>query len=304
MAEQQTYASGEAVSEFKSWKVGGVVITRVVETVFDMAPEELFTEGDTAQVLALPWLRPHFVTPEGRLTLNMQALVVDAPGRRIMVDTCVGNDKPRAFPNFDRLQTSFLQDLERAGFARGSVDVVLCTHMHIDHVGWNTMLVDGEWRPTFPNARYLFNRAEYEFWRPGGEGQQADAGLDAGAVFADSIQPVMDAGLVDLVEGSHQVCPEVTLVPTPGHSPGHVSVRIGSQGREALITGDSTHHPCQLAHLHWSPGVDYDVGQSRRTRERLFAEAADSDVLVIGTHWAGPTAGRVVRDGAAYRLEV
>ena len=148
------------------------------------------------------------------------------------------------------MQTGFLKDFEAAGFSRESIDVVLCTHLHIDHVGWNTMLVDGKWVPTFPNARYLMGRAEFDYWK-------AAPGSTAGepAVFADSVQPVWDAGLVDLVASDHQVCPEVSLVPTPGHTIDHVSVRIVSKGEEAVITGDFVHHPCQLAHPDWDTKV-------------------------------------------------
>jgi glyoxylase-like metal-dependent hydrolase (beta-lactamase superfamily II) len=162
------------------------------------------------------------------------------------------------------------------------------------------MLVDGQWIPTFPNARYLMGRTEFDYWKGG---PSAGMGTDR-RVFIDSVQPVFDAGLVDLVDTDHQVCPEVGLTPTLGHTPGHVSVRISSQGQEALITGDFIHHPCQLAHTDWASAADFDQAASTATRERVFSELAGSGVLVIGTHFAAPTAGHVVRDGEAFRLEV
>ena len=162
------------------------------------------------------------------------------------------------------------------------------------------MLVDGAWVPTFPNARYLLGREEFEYWRSGGlESMATD-----GRVFVDSVQPVAEAGLVDLVDTDHLVCEEVSLTPTLGHTPGHVSVRISSKGEEALITGDFVHHPCQLARPDWASAADYDQAASTETRRRMFAELADAPTLVIGTHFASPTAGKVVRDGDAFRLVV
>jgi glyoxylase-like metal-dependent hydrolase (beta-lactamase superfamily II) len=264
----------------------------------------IFTSATREDVLAIPWLHPHFITPEGLGILSFHALVVDTPTRRIIVDTCWGDEKNRGpWEVRSNLHTTFLRDLEGAGFPRESFDVVLCTHLHADHVGWNTMLVDGKWVPTFPRARYILNKTEFEFWQnphdlPSGDGFDTVQEL----TFIDSVQPVYDAGLIDLVEGVHKVCEEITLVPTPGHSAGHVSVHIASCGQEALITGDMTHHPSQLVHPEWGLKEDYDFDQARRTRENVYAEAADKPMLVIGTHWAGVTAGHIRRCGNGYRL--
>jgi glyoxylase-like metal-dependent hydrolase (beta-lactamase superfamily II) len=243
------------------------------------------------------WLRPHFVTEDGRLRLLIQALVVESRGRRIVVDTCVGNDKQRTLPIFDGLHTSFLDDLARAGFPRESIDTVVCTHLHVDHVGWNTMLVGGRWVPTFPNARYLVVRTEWEHWS-----KQDDRSM--GDILGDSVRPVVEAGLVDLVEPGHAVTDEVALEPTPGHTPGHTSVRIRSAGAELVITGDLMHHPSQCAHPEWASIADSDADEARATRRAFLAAEAARGTLVIGSHFAGPHAGRIVRDGAAYRFEV
>jgi glyoxylase-like metal-dependent hydrolase (beta-lactamase superfamily II) len=150
--------------------------------------------------------------------------------------------------------------------------------------------------PTFPNARHLMGRTEFEYWRDQEEFREQVT------VFADSVQPIVEAGLSDLVAADHRVCDEVSLVPTLGHTPGHLSVRIASRGEEALITGDFLHHPCQMARPEWAAVVDYDKDQSTRTRRDVFARLAGSETLLIGTHFAGATAGRVVRDGDAYQL--
>ena len=196
------------------------------------------------------------------------------------------------------MQTSFLADLAAAGYPRETIDTVVCTHLHVDHVGWNTMLVDGRWAPTFPNARYLMGCVEYAHWTSQSERQ------DMTAVLADSVAPVWDAGLVDLVETDHRICDEISLVPTAGHTPGHVSVRIGSCGEEALITGDFMHHPCQIARPEWASTADSNAVKARRTREQMLSALAGTPTLVIGTHFAGRSAGRVTRDGDAFRLVV
>jgi len=161
------------------------------------------------------------------------------------------------------------------------------------------MLVDGEWVPTFPNARYLLAEPEWRHWDANDDDPMNENVLD------DSVRPVFAAGLVDLVDWEHRVCEEVWLEPTPGHTPGHVSVHIRSNGEDALITGDCIHHPCQMSRTDWCSSADTDQAQGQATRERLLAEYADGDVLVIGTHFPTPTAGHVkTRDEGGYWLDV
>ena len=281
------------------WTIGDVTVTRIVELEAVGGSRFILPQATREASLGISWLQPHFADETGRLKMSIHALVVETPDRRIIVDTCIGNDKQREMEAWSHLQTRFLHDLEAAGFPRESIDTVLCTHLHVDHVGWNTMLVDGVWKPTFPNARYLMGRREFEYWRG-----EADETAGDPMIFIDSVQPVWDAGLVDLVETDHQVCDQVKLVPTLGHTPGHVSVQITSGGAEALITGDFIHHPCQLAHPEWASSADYDPAASTETRERMFTALSESPTLVIGTHFATPTAGRVVKDGEVFRFEV
>jgi glyoxylase-like metal-dependent hydrolase (beta-lactamase superfamily II) len=282
----------------RSWRVGEVTITKIVELEVAGGTRFLLPQATREAILPLAWLRPHFADDEGRLRMSIHAFVVETPDRRIVVDTCLGNDKQnRRVPHWNNLQGPFLRDLAEAGYPRESIDTVLCTHLHVDHVGWNTMLVDGRWVPTFPQARYLLGRAEFAHWT-GDHGRE-----DMRPILADSVLPVHEAGLVDLVETDHALCPEVSLVPTFGHTPGHVSVRVASRGEEALITGDFLHHPCQIAHPDWSSTADWDAEQAHRTRLRMYRELADRPVLVLGTHFAGATAGRIVRDGEGFRLD-
>jgi glyoxylase-like metal-dependent hydrolase (beta-lactamase superfamily II) len=290
------------------WQIGDVTVSRVTEFEMDGFLEHIVSAATPEALDKIPWLKPHFVTDEGLMKWSVHALVIQTPTKKIVVDTCVGNDKQRdTIPFWNGMQTPFLETLEEAGFTRGSIDTVLCTHLHIDHIGWNTMLVEGKWVPTFPNARYLFGREEFAFWREE-TARAASDGFDSrwefqAGVVADSVEPIVEAGLVDLVTTDHQICEEVRLIPTAGHTPGHVSVQITSNGQTALITGDFAHHPCQVAHPDWATTVDFDGTQSSDTRRRVFAQLAGKPTLVIGTHWAPPTAGRVVRDGDTYRLD-
>lgn len=270
------------------WEIGNVRITRIVELEITGGTRFILPDATRDAVKDMKWMAPHFMDDEGNLVMSVHALVVETPDRKIMVDTCIGNDKERSIPGWNKLQLPFLADLKKAGYGRDDIDTVLCTHLHVDHVGWNTMLVDGKWVPTFPKARYLLGKTEYEYWD-----KEDDAGGINENVMADSVRPVFDAGLVDLVDSTHRVCDEVRLVPTPGHTPGHVSIHIESEGQRALITGDSFHHPCQVARAEWSSSADYDQEASRVTRREMIDRYGDDEILVIGTHFSTPTAGHI-----------
>jgi glyoxylase-like metal-dependent hydrolase (beta-lactamase superfamily II) len=219
---------------------------------------------------------------------------VETPARRIVVDTGLGNDKEgRRVPTWNNRTGPFLETMTAAGFPPESIDTVLCTHLHVDHVGWNTRLVDGKWVPTFGNACYVFGKTEYEYWR------DHSVEPDHIAVFNDSVKPIADAGEAELVADHHRLTDEITLIPTPGHSPGHMSVHIRSDGEEGLLTGDVAHHPCQMAHLDWSSTADSDPAQSVVTRHELFSRFADTPTLVIGGHF---NAGHLRRDGDAFKF--
>lgn len=295
----------ETDAHFRRWKIGDVTVTRVVETDYVDGGLEVYMTGYTKEdVLAIDWLRPRFVTPEGLLRYSIHALVIETGARRIIVDTCVGNDKPRQlFAQWHMLHTLFLAKLRAAGFEPESIDTVLCTHLHLDHVGWNTMLKNGRWVPTFPNARHLFGAREYEHLVAAARSDEPSAAVELDqTLLADSISPIVDAGLADFVGAEHRICDTVRLVPTHGHTPGHVSVEISSRGQKAFITGDFCHHPCQLVHLDWGTVGDFDPQAATQRRREVFGDLAGTPVLVIGTHWPEPTAGTIEREGAAFRL--
>jgi glyoxylase-like metal-dependent hydrolase (beta-lactamase superfamily II) len=280
------------------WTIGDVTVTKIVELEMTGGSRFLLPQATPEDILPIAWLRPHFADDSGRLRMSIHSFIVETPDRRIVVDTCLGNDKQgRRIPHWNDRDGPFLADLAAAGFAADSIDTVLCTHLHVDHVGWNTRLVDGKWVPTFPRARYLMGRTEYDHWR------SVKDRPDMAEILADSVTPIVEAGLATMVETNERICEEITLVPTLGHTPGHVSVMIQSQGEQALITGDFMHHPCQIAHPEWSTLADSNPEQGIETRRRMFQRLAGTPVLIIGTHFAGVTAGRLVTDGDSYRLD-
>lgn len=289
-------ATAGLAGKMLQWRIGAVTVTRVVELE---APGLSFVLPDAVpeNLKAIPWLAPHFVDAEWEAIASIHTFVVESRGKRMLVDTCIGNDKNLRLRRWSHRKGPFLDDLAASGFGRESIDIVLCTHLHMDHVGWNTMLLEGKWVPTFPNARYLFGRLEWEHWN-----QTQESWVRT--VLEESIQPVLDAGLHTLVETDHRITDEIWLEPTPGHTPGHVSVRISSQGEDAVITGDLMHHPCQIARTHWNSVADVDPQQATVTRREFIASHAQRGDLVIGTHFPAPTAGRIVPDGEGFKLQV
>jgi len=286
------------------WKIGDATITKITEIIY---PEfsDVIPAATPELVKKVQWLFPHFVTPEGKLTLSIHSLIVDTPAAKLVVDTCIGNDRNRdPMAIMSNLATSYLEDMTAAGYKPESINYVLCTHLHLDHVGWNTRLVNGKWVPTFPKASYLLNKKEMEFYGKIDEKATDDFMQVQRRVWDDSVKPVLDAGLAKAVDDGAEVCPGVRFVPTPGHTPGHNSVLIESKGEKALITGDCIHHPIQFHDPGLVTPFDVDNNAAVATRRKLFAEYADTPTLIIGTHFAGPTAGKLVRDGDGYRLNV
>ncbi|MFI7323016.1 MBL fold metallo-hydrolase [Streptomyces venezuelae] len=282
------------------WTVGDVTVHRIDE--ISLPPETgpwLLPDATPDVVAQHPWLHTDFTDDTSALRLDSHTFALTVGTLRVLVDTGIGNGKTRANPAWHGLRTDYLQRLTDAGFPPDSVDLVILTHLHTDHVGWNTREENGTWLPTFPRARYVTSRAEREFW----SGYAMDEPRQQ--MFRDSVHPVEDAGLLDLVdvpaEGA-EVAPGLRLVPTPGHTPGHVAVKVHSSGASALITGDLLHHPVQLPHPHIGSCVDIDPAQAEATRSDLLTSLADTETLLLGTHFPHPTAGRVVPEGDTYRL--
>jgi glyoxylase-like metal-dependent hydrolase (beta-lactamase superfamily II) len=284
--------------EILRWSVGDATIFRVGDVEATAALQGLIPKLDPPAISRAAWLTPDFVDERGRLKGMVQAFLIMIAGRTIIVDPGVGNEKTRvAVTGWNNMHTKFLDRLQATGVGIEGIDYVVNTHLHFDHVGWHTRLVDGVWWPTFPAARYVISAEEFGYWQSRPENEIADQH----AGFADSVLPVREAGLVDLVADDHVVTDGVRLMPSPGHTPHHVSVMIQSAGQSAVITGDVIHHPCQIAYPDWGAS-DFDPDQAQTTRSDFLNRFADTDTVIIGTHFADPVAGHIRREGTAYRL--
>jgi len=281
-------------------RLGDVTISAILEhQKLGLSPDKLFLDCD------LEVARGHYAEMEpflydaesDRIVLAFQSFLVRTPKSIIMVDTCNGPDKFQSAISWDT--KPWLDRLHELGLTFEDIDFVLCTHLHIDHTGWNTRLENGKWVPTFPNATYLFERGEYAYWQ-----NAAEKGLPSihrDGVWQTNCLPIAEAGLAKFVEGNFDVDDYVSLMPTPGHSPGHYCVRIRSGGLEAIALGDLAHHVLQCREPDWSTPFCWDPGMAARSRRALLHEAAGNGTLLLPTHFPAPTAGRVTADGARFR---
>jgi glyoxylase-like metal-dependent hydrolase (beta-lactamase superfamily II) len=285
---------------------GAITVDRLVESegpsfhpgfIFpDATPEALAGEMD--------WLLPHFLDAEsGRLLMSLHSHVIRTRHHTILVDTCVGNDKERpSTPPWHRRDSAWLDDLRAMGAPPESVDFVLCTHLHVDHVGWNTRLDNGRWVPTFPNARYLFHKDEYAHWETH-EMPNVGSGTTEGS-FEDSVLPVVAAGQADFVDGDHGIEDGLFLEASPGHTPGHVCLHLHGGGEHALFTGDMLHHPVQCAYPEWNSRYCFDPALSRATRQSTVERYADTATQILAAHFPDPVVGRIVSNGARCKFLV
>lgn len=277
-------------------KIGDVEVWRILEIHGPfLRPDELFPTAGPEVARVLEDLVPGgLCRSSGKMILPIQGFLLKTPCHNILVDSCVGNHKtlPGDPDWHQRSDNRFLSSLAAAGLAADDLDYVLCTHLHADHIGWNTRLEDGRWVPTFANARYLMPAADEEM--------QRTRGSDA---YQESVLPVVAAGQAELVTAGHKLGDHVTLVPTPGHTPGHVSVQIESGGRLALITGDAIHTTAQCRHPEWHFKYDSDPEQAVTSRRSLLEQAAESRCLVLGSHFALPSLGRVGAQNGIFSWE-
>ncbi len=245
------------------------------------------------------WLEPdHVDTGANLLLLGIQSILLRLPNLTVLVDACVGEDKPRpARADWNaRRATGFLDRLAALGVAPEGVDVVLCTHLHADHVGWNTRLLDGRWVPTFRRARYLIGRRELAHW----SGRAATDPADNHGCFADSVAPLLEAGLVDAVGDDHEIAPGLTLTPLPGHTGGQMGLRIERGGTRAILCGDAIHSPVQVLRPAWSSAFCADRDDAAATRRHLLECAAEDGTLLVPAHFRSCGCARIRRDGDAF----
>lgn len=289
----------------KRIELGEVHIDKVTESagpIFE--PDFLFPEATAADVAEhRQWLEPHFVDPaSGKLIMSFHSYVVRTAHHTIVVDTCIGNDKERPARDFwHRLKTPYLDHYAELGVDPADVDFVMCTHLHVDHVGWNTRLENGRWVPTFPNATYIFAQTEFDHWEQ--QKRVNSSGPVNHGSFEDSVLPVVEAGQALLVGMDYSLDDQVCLAPAPGHTPGNVTLNLRSKSRKAILCGDTIHHPVQFAHPEWSSRFCDDADLSRQTRHGLMERIADTATLLLPAHFPDPTAGTVVRAGDVFRFQ-
>jgi glyoxylase-like metal-dependent hydrolase (beta-lactamase superfamily II) len=280
-----------------SFAIGTLRLAKVLDSLEPTSPRFLYVDKRKNDFDPhLDWLQPHFVNAEKLILLSIHTFVIQTSQQTILVDTCIGNDKQRrAFPQWNGRQGGYLQNLAAVGCTPESIDYVLCPHMHLDHTGWHTRLQDGRWPPTFPNATSLFNKREWEHWKD-------DPTPEDQAVVQQNIVPIIEAGQVEWVYNAWEIDDEVTLMPTPGHTPGHCSVYLRSNGQEAIITGDMMVHPVHIAEPQWSQQADVDTALAIETRTRFIDQHCDTDTLILGTHFNTPTGVYIVSRGEHKRV--
>ena len=285
---------------------GPFVITRVVDMEMPFrAPEFLMPDATRDAFLATRTARdPRFYDAAShQLLMSFHSLIVQTARNRILVDTCVGNDKPRpSLPEWHLRKGSYLADLAAAGLPAESITHVFCTHLHADHVGWNTKLLNGRWVPTFPNAKYVMHRKEVEHFDHVRRTSNEAANHRS---WDDSVQPILDAGQALLVDGDHEIESGVRLKCLPGHTPGNCALCLDDGKRKAFLIGDTIHHPVQIERPHWSSNFCFDKTESAKTRAAFLDDVADTGAWIIPAHFAPPSAVQVVgeQNGFWYRTD-
>ncbi len=290
----------------KTIKVGDITIDRVLEHEGPFFGLDYLLPDLPSGLLEAnaDWLMPRYVDPDtGDVVLSFHSMLLRTPRHTILVDACVGNNKERPLrPFWHRASFPYLENLVALGVQPEEIDFVLCTHLHADHVGWNTKLLDGRWVPTFPNAKYIFAKREYDYWEAENRESTASEPINHNA-FYDSVLPVVEAGQAQLVADDHQIEDGIWLEPAPGHTPGNVVIHVMRKGERALLVGDALHSPAQLAKPELSSRFCADPVQSAETRARIIDQVAETDTAFLTAHFPTPTAGRIVRSGEAFRFE-
>lgn len=283
----------------QTFQVGDLTISRVPEAVLSaFAPDALLPRWNTERVQEhLNWLMPGSLDEAGRhVILSTHAWLVRSPKHTILIDTGIGNDKLRSGPLFHQLRTPFLARLQEAGASPDDIDFVLLTHLHTDHVGWNTQLIEGQWVPTFRKAQYVFSRTEYEALNA-----LSKSGADPRGFFEDSVQPIVAAEQAWLVDSGQAAWTDnLTLHPTPGHSVDHWSISMSSRGETAFFAGDVMHHPAQVYQPTWGSVFCASPEDAQKSRMWALQFAADNDALVLSSHFPESSAGRIRHRGNGY----
>ncbi|MGB7298900.1 MAG: MBL fold metallo-hydrolase [Burkholderiaceae bacterium] len=281
--------------------LGKLQISRALEMMMEFDPYGFFPETTPADWAAhKEWLQPLGMNPaNGMLLFPCQSYIVRTSHHTILVDSCVGNhkDRPTRPAWHQKTDTSYLDALKQHSLSPEDIDYVMCTHMHSDHIGWNTQLKDGRWVPTFPNARYLFSEKELRAWQTM---EQKNFSLQP---IQDSVLPVIAAGQAELIQNDFSLDDEVWVQSTPGHTPDHLAINLASNGEHAIMLGDMVHSPVQCQHPDWTVRADWNHKIASATRRTMMEQLTEAQTLVLTAHFPLPSAGWFRRDGQAFRFE-
>jgi glyoxylase-like metal-dependent hydrolase (beta-lactamase superfamily II) len=282
-------------------KIGAASAARIEETYEpNFKADKFFPDWDAAFVAKhMGWLAPdHYIPETGYLKLSVHSWLLTIGGKKILIDACVGNHKPRPHrPKWDMLNTPYLARLEAAGAKPEDIDMVMCTHLHIDHIGWNTRLDNGRWVPTFPNARYVFSREDYEHYLA--EENDPSTPPAGWGSFRDSILPVVEAGLAQMVTGAAALDESLSVEPMPGHTPGTIAIKLESKGEKALFCGDILHHALQVYRPSWNSSACMHAENARASRRKTLEQCA-AGALLMPAHFGKPFACRIEAKGDAF----
>ncbi|MBV9260559.1 MAG: MBL fold metallo-hydrolase [Pseudolabrys sp.] len=285
------------------FKVGKATITRIEETYQAIYPVKELFPACTDDILKHhgSWLPPHYDATSGKIKLSVHSWLLQIDGRKILIDCCCGNHKPRPQrPWWNMLNEPYLDRLAAAGARPDEIDLVMCTHLHHDHLGWNTMQRDGKWVPTFPNARYVFSKLDFDHFKKVDEDPKTTP-AEFGT-FKECVVPVVDAGKADLVTGPHKLNEFIDIEPAGGHSPGHFVFKVDAGGGiKAMLTGDVFHHLLQVYYPDWNFPKNSDAEQAKRSRRKVFDELASTGAMVFPGHVGAPFAGYIEKDGSNFR---
>jgi len=272
-----------------AFTIGGATATRIEETYepnFDAG--KFFAAWSPAVVREHPWMvSNHYDAERNMLKLSVHSWLLKIGGKHILIDTCVGNHKPRAYrPMWHQMETRYLERLAAAGVKPEQIDMVMCTHLHVDHVGWNTRLDNGRWVPTFPNAKYVFSKEDYDHYLK--VDQDPKTGPANGGSFRDSVLPVVEAGLAQMVSGAGALDENLAYDPAPGHTPGTIAIKLASRGQHAMFCGDILHHGVQVYHPEWNSFACLDQDNARQSRRKVLEHCVGSGALLMPAHFGAP----------------
>lgn len=286
------------VSANEKWKIGDCTVTRIEELLGPIFEAKSFFPDYDLEIMKkyASWMCPnHFDLDTERLVASMHSWLIETPRHKILIDSCIGNDKDRMpYKDWHQMQTPWMSRLEATGVPPEEIDFVMCTHLHVDHVGWNTRLQDGNWVPSFPKAKYVFSQTEFDFWQQERNKNSEEAFANVNnKTFDDSVLPIMH--LAQLVEGRFELIEDtVTINPAPGHTPGSITIALVSGKEEALFTGDILHHPIQVVEPHWNSAFCSLPDQARETRLKVLSHCASHGSLMMPAHFGPSHAGKVI----------